>query len=212
MPNSRRAFFKTGAVAIAGGAAVSAAPVAKAGPLQVTPACAGHETPPALDGPLFKPSSPERTNLITPSAKGVRLDLRGVAYSPQCAPIQGALVDFWQCDQNGDYDTLGFGLRGHQFTNRKGEYHLNTIIPRDYFGQWGWRAPHIHVQIQAPDGPPLVTQLYFPDDTQAYGRDFAALNAGDEFINRVCTIQLARSGSGYRGTFDFVIKTTVGAP
>jgi protocatechuate 3,4-dioxygenase beta subunit len=221
--SSRRAFIRTSSVGMtaalvatsAAGAALAApvSPVQEARaagrPLAVTPACDGHETPAATEGPLFKPQSPERTDFITPAIRGVRLDLSGVVYDTACKPLTGSLIEFWQCDQNGDYDTAGFSLRGHQYTNSRGAFRLRTIIPRDYWGRWGQRAPHIHTQVQAPGGPVLVTQLYFPDDTQAYGRDFAALNAADRLLNRACTITLAApQGGGYTGAFDFVIQTT----
>ncbi|GGW49742.1 dioxygenase family protein [Streptomyces xantholiticus] len=177
-------------------------------PLAVTPACDGHETPAATEGPLFKPQSPERTDFLTPAVRGVQLDLSGIVYDTACKPLPGSLIEFWQCDQNGDYDTAGFSLRGHQYTNSRGAFRLRTIIPRDYWGRWGRRAPHIHTQVQAPGGPVLVTQLYFPDDTQAYGRNFAALNASDRLLNRACTITLAGPQGGYTGAFDFVIQTT----
>lgn len=225
--SSRRAFIKTSsvgvtAVALAATGAAPAAPVTaapvtavtaarRAGrPLAVTPACDGHETPAATEGPLFKPQSPERGDFITPAVRGVPLDLTGVVYDTACKPLPGTLIEFWQCDQNGDYDTSGFSLRGHQYTNSRGAFRLGTIIPRDYWGRWGRRAPHIHTQVQTPGGPVLITQLYFPDDTQAYGRDFAALNAADGLLNRACTIALAGPQDGaYTGAFDFVIKTTV---
>ncbi|MFI6097795.1 dioxygenase [Lentzea sp. NPDC051213] len=218
--NSRRAFIKTGALGVT--AAIAASSVAAAvpasatqpivpgpGPLPVTPACSGHETPASVEGPLYKPESPRRTNLVTPGINGVRLDLRGIVYAPDCTVVSGALIEFWQCDQNGDYDINGFTLRGHQFTATDGSYRLETIVPRDYYGRWGRRAPHIHTQVQAPNGPILLTQLYFPDDTQAYGRDFATLNATDNLINRACTVALTSAGGGYSARFDFVIKTAV---
>ncbi|TJZ58734.1 dioxygenase [Streptomyces piniterrae] len=221
---SRRAFIKTTSagvtsVALAATVAASAGPEAavteapkarrEGPPLAVTPACSGHETPASIEGPLFKPDSPERSDLITPGIRGVRLDLGGVVYDTACKPLPGTLLEFWQCDQNGDYDTSGFSLRGHQYTNSRGAFQLRTIIPRDYWGRWGQRAPHIHTQVQAPGGPVLITQLYFPDDTEAYGRDFAALNAADRLLNRACVIGLGASDNGhYTGTFDFVLKTT----
>ncbi|MET8678551.1 dioxygenase [Streptomyces sp. NPDC004647] len=222
---SRRAFIRSSSVgmttvALLAAGAASAAPMAPTNrpetarrsglPLAVTPACSGHETPASTEGPLFKPNSPERGDFITPAIRGVRLDLGGVVYDTACKPLPETLIEFWQCDQNGDYDTSGFSLRGHQYTNSRGAFLLKTIIPRDYWGRWGHRAPHIHTQVQAPGGPVLVTQLYFPDDTQAYGRDFAALNAADRLLNRACTIGLTGPQSGrYTGTFDFVLKTTV---
>ncbi|MFE7134157.1 dioxygenase [Streptomyces sp. NPDC057638] len=231
---SRRSFLRTGStsvtaaallttgavVSLSGTSATAAAPVStvaadrRAGrPVALTPACDGHETPAAMEGPLFKPESPPRTDLRTPGVRGVPLDLTGVVYDTGCVPVPGALVEFWQCDQNGDYDVSGFSLRGHQYTTTRGAFTLRTIVPRDYAGRWGVRAPHIHTQVQAPGGPVLITQLYFPDHTQAYGRDFAALNAGDRLINRACTIALAGPDGGrYAGAFDFVIATTAPTP
>lgn len=222
--NSRRTFLRSGALGVTAAALAvsgvagraSAGPAAlKTGdaPLPVTPACSGHEIPAEIEGPLFKPDSPERTNFVTPAVRGVYLDLRGIVYDTACAPVSGALLDFWSCDQNGDYDTSGFSLRGHQYTNKKGEFHLRTIVPRDYYGRWGRRAAHIHVQAQAPGGPVLITQLYFPDDTQAYGREFATINAGDRLFNRALVITLGElTANHYDGRFDFVIKATADAP
>ncbi|MER5770141.1 dioxygenase [Streptomyces sp. NPDC001985] len=222
-PDSRRSFIRAGSVTVmtaaalgaAGAAATPAAPrspveeARRAGrPAPLTPACDGHETPAAVEGPLFKPHSPERTDLRTPGTRGVRLELTGTVYDTACRAIPGALIEFWQCDQNGDYDTTGFSLRGHQFSTGRGAFTLRTIVPRDYAGRWGTRAPHIHTRIQAPGGPALITQLYFPDNTLAYGRDFAVLNASDQLINRACTIALTGpAGGAYRGAFDFVVKT-----
>lgn len=226
--SSRRSFIRSTSVgvtsvALGAGVASVAGPAAEAAetgrpssprraalPLAVTPACSGQETPASIEGPLFKPNSPARGDLITPATRGVRLDLSGVVYDTACTPLPETLIEFWQCDQNGDYDTSGFSLRGHQYTDSRGGYRLQTIIPRDYWGRWGQRAPHIHTQVQASGGPVLVTQLYFPDDTQAYGRDFAALNAADRLLNRACAIGLTGpKDGGYTGTFDFVITTKV---
>ena len=60
----------------------------------------------------------------------------------------------------GNYDNVGFRLRGHQFTDAEGRYPLQTIVPGLYPG----RTRHIHVKVQAPNGPILTTQLYFPNE------------------------------------------------
>jgi protocatechuate 3,4-dioxygenase beta subunit len=226
-PRSRRTFLRNTSIGV-GSAAIAAAGIsastvapASAGvrpadaqaagvPLALTPSCNGTETPAQMEGPLFKPASPQRTKVVTSGITGVLVTLRGVVYDPECNPLADTLLEFWQTDHNGDYDTSGFSLRGHQYTNARGEYRLDSIIPRDYWGRWGRRAPHIHVQAQAPGGPLFITQLYFPDNTQAYGRDFALLNARDQLLNRACVVDLeARDDGDYDGTFDFVIKTTV---
>ncbi len=71
----------------------------------------------------------------------------------------GALLDFWQCDEKGEYDTNGFSLRGHQYANSKGEFFLETLIPGSYPG----RTPHLHVKVQRKGGQVLTTQLYLPN-------------------------------------------------
>ncbi len=59
-------------------------------------------------------------------------------------PLANALLDFWQCDDAGVYDTRGFKLRGNQFTDAEGRYRLDTIVPGLYPG----RTRHIHVKLQ----------------------------------------------------------------
>jgi protocatechuate 3,4-dioxygenase beta subunit len=76
-----------------------------------------------------------------------------------CQPVPGTWLDFWQAESQANYDNQGFTLRGHQFTDDNGHYALETIVPGFYPG----RTEHIHVKVQAPDGPILTTQLFFPD-------------------------------------------------
>ena len=38
-------------------------------------------------------------------------------------------MDFWQANENGDYDNLGFNFRGKIITDENGNYNLETIIP-----------------------------------------------------------------------------------
>jgi len=172
--------------------------------LPLTPACDGHDTPRNVEGPFFKPNSPLRTSLVEAGTTGVLLSLSGVVFTPGCVPVAGALLDFWQADSRGAYDNSTFRLRGHQFTAANGTYKLETVVPKDYPG----RTIHIHVKVQAPHGPILTSQLFFPDNTTAYGMNVAALNARDRLINRTCTIQLGPlSNNHYSGTFNFVIET-----
>ncbi len=93
-----------------------------------------------------------------------------------CAPIEGAVVDIWQCDAVGDYasyspfNTVGQDfLRGYQKTDAQGVAELLTIFPGSYSG----RALHIHFSIRASAGTLVqnasgpsqqdifIAQLYF---------------------------------------------------
>ncbi|MGH2608461.1 MAG: hypothetical protein ACRDHF_05170, partial [Tepidiformaceae bacterium] len=121
--------------------------------LAPTPACADDDdpTPAQTEGPFFTPDSPERTVLFESGMAGTTLLLTGAVVSTGCEPIAQALVDFWQCDDAGEYDNAGYTLRGHQFTDANGNYRLETIVPGLYPG----RTRHIHVKVQAPNEPIL---------------------------------------------------------
>ena len=139
----------------------------KAGPrpghgLAPTPECGDDDepTPPETEGPFFKPRSPLRTSLLESGIEGTRIELIGRVFSRDCRPLPNVLVDFWHADRDGDYDNVGFRLRGHQFTDENGRYRLMTVVPGLYPG----RTRHFHVKVQAPHQPVLTTQLYFPGE------------------------------------------------
>jgi protocatechuate 3,4-dioxygenase beta subunit len=163
--------------------------------LQPTPACGDADavTPAQTPGPFFKPSSPERNSLLDPEMRGTRIVLDGYVRSTTCKPVSRALLDFWHADATGAYDNAGYRLRGHQFTDGRGKYHLETIIPGLYPG----RTRHFHVSIQVPGRPVLITQLYFPGEAQ---------NRSDGIFNPKLQMSLRESGIGKLATFDFVLR------
>lgn len=114
-------------------------------------------TPSMTEGPYFTAGSPELTNLYQEGIPGQRLVLTGRVLNADCQPVVGAKVDFWQADGEGVYDNNGYTLRGHQITGHDGAYRLETVVPGEYPG----RTPHIHVKVQAPNGPELTSQVYF---------------------------------------------------
>lgn len=132
--------------------------------LAPTPECGDDDdfetTRAQTEGPFYTPETPERTSFLEDGLPGTELFVTGYIYSPDCQPVPGALIDFWHCDDAGVYDNEGYTLRGHQFAAGDGRYELTTIIPGVYPG----RTRHIHVKVQAPNGPVLTTQLYFPDE------------------------------------------------
>jgi len=92
----------------------------------------------------------------------------GQVLSRDCAPVKGALLDFWHADEHGEYDNRGYRYRGHQFTDADGRYRFVTVKPGAY--PWGnhenaWRPAHIHFSIFGRlFTQRLVTQMYFPGD------------------------------------------------
>ena len=181
---------------IAGAACVASMLTTKSGlaaeELKPTRACDDHDaTPRQMEGPFFKPRSPERKSLLESAVQGARILVTGQVLSTRCQPVPGALLDFWQCDSKGDYDNRGNTLRGHQFTDAEGRYRLETILPGLYPG----RTRHIHVKVQAPNKPILTTQLYFPNEPQ---------NANDFLFRPELLIVTGDAQSA--GRFDFVLK------
>jgi protocatechuate 3,4-dioxygenase beta subunit len=149
---------------LAAGAALPFFQSGRAAELPLTPACGPQSphTPSQTEGPYYTPDTPLRTSLLEPGTRAPRLVLSGRVASAACAPVAGALLDFWHCDERGEYDSAGFRYRGHQFADADGRFRLETIFPAIYPG----RARHLHVKVQAPGGPVLTTQLYFPGDAR----------------------------------------------
>jgi protocatechuate 3,4-dioxygenase beta subunit len=66
-----------------------------------------------------------------------------------CAPLQGAAVYLWHCDQGGNYSLYSQAaanenyLRGVQATDGSGVVTFKSIFPACYMGRW----PHIHFEV-----------------------------------------------------------------
>jgi protocatechuate 3,4-dioxygenase beta subunit len=147
------------------------------------------------EGPYFKTNSPERTSLVDASIQGTVLTITGQVLAPDGTPVANALVDFWQANASGTYDNQGYNLRGHQYTDADGNYTLTTVVPGLYPG----RTRHIHVKVQAPNGPMLTTQLYFPGE---------ARNATDGIFDPSLVLNIEDTPDGTQAaTFNFVINT-----
>lgn len=130
-------------------------------------------TPKQTEGPFYPDKLPLDTDNdllvindgITPAVGDVTyvsgriLDARG-------EPIRNAVVEIWQCDNNGAYLHSGTSNKdkkdknfqgfGRFVTGSNGEYLFRTIKPVPYPG----RAPHIHYKIKRSGKEVLVTQCY----------------------------------------------------
>nr|WP_194303970.1 dioxygenase [Chthonobacter albigriseus] len=162
--------------------------------LQPTPACGDQPTVRQTEGPYFKPKSPLQRDLVPAGAGGPTLALWGLVVGLDCRPVAGALVDLWHADDTGAYDNVGYRCRGHQFTDERGRYLFRTVVPGLYPG----RTRHYHVKVQAPGGPVLTTQLYFPGERQ---------NAADWIFDPSLVLTLGDDATGRTGRFDFAIAT-----
>lgn len=185
---------ETPANAVPATATATIMPAGTAVSLAPTPACPLNSavTIAQTEGPYFKPNSPERSSLLEAGVTGTQLVLSGFVQTRDCRPVARALLDFWQADAQGAYDNMGFRLRGHLFTDAQGRYQLTTIVPGLYPG----RTRHIHVKVQAPGGPILTTQLYFPNEPR---------NSSDSIFNPALLMAIQDTAEGKVGRFDFVL-------
>jgi len=198
-PSATRAASVTSALPATSQPTATIAPT-KAIPTQTTsatvlPACT---SPAALtlaqtEGPYYKAKSPERTALLEPGMGGTKLIVTGYVLTKDCQPIANAWLDFWQADDHGVYDNAGYRLRGHLFTDETGRFTLATILPGEYPG----RTEHIHVKVQAPNGPILTTQLYFPG---------VAANDRDSIFDPALLADVQDTATGKVATFNFVVQ------
>jgi protocatechuate 3,4-dioxygenase beta subunit len=160
-----------------------------------TPQCHdNHETTVRqTEGPYFKPSSPQRADLVERDTTGRLVEIDGQVTTRSCRPVERALVDLWHADEHGEYDNAGFRYRGHLFTDADGRYRFRTIMPALYPG----RTRHYHFKVQAPEQPVLTTQLYFPDEPA---------NRRDGLFRRDLLMRVAEMPGGLKARFDFVLN------
>jgi protocatechuate 3,4-dioxygenase beta subunit len=87
----------------------------------------------------------------TTTAKGVPLTIKLTIQDAanDCAPMTGAAVYLWHCDQGGNYSLYSQAaasenyLRGVQATDGSGVVTFQSIFPACYSGRW----PHIHFEV-----------------------------------------------------------------
>ncbi len=127
--------------------------------------------------PTKSPSSLVQSNIVS-DRTGVPLTI-GITVqnvNAGCAALQGAIVDIWHCDKDGNYSEYGGSgmqpanytsvhfLRGRQITDTGGKVNFTSVFPGWYNG----RATHIHVHVYNTSGQSLlVTQIAFPEGTDS---------------------------------------------
>lgn len=148
-------------------------------------------TPAQAEGPYYRGGSPERETLYGPADDGKRVVVTGRVLDRAGNPVARGWIDVWQTNAAGQYDNLGYGYRGHLYTDSSGRYTFRTVVPGEYPG----RTPHIHVKVRAGQGPVLTTQIYFPE--------FDKRNQGDGIYQPALVVRWDADGTTAR--FDFVL-------
>jgi catechol 1,2-dioxygenase len=116
-------------------------------------------------GPFYKPGAPFREDITPSGATGAPLIVQGQVFSACDTILKDALVEIWNANDNGEYDTTQeFNFRGSYQTGADGNYRFRTIIPGRYLNGGTFRPSHIHFRITASGHGELVSQIYFRDD------------------------------------------------
>lgn len=171
--------------------AVTESAAVESGPVCTSPA---DPTIALTEGPYYKAGSPERSSLIDASVTGTHLAISGFVLDTACQPVANARIEVWQANAQGQYDNTGYTLRGHLFTDEKGYYQFETIVPGLYPG----RTEHIHIKVIPPTGPELTTQFFFPD---------AAQNQSDGIFEPSMLLNIKETSDGLSANFNFIVST-----
>lgn len=149
-------------------------------------------------GPFYRPSAPIKTDLVQPGTKGEILHFSGTVLGKDGkSPVNGALVEIWHCNENGEYDNISddFIYRAAFKTGADGKYHFKTILPVPYVADPTLTRPaHIHMRISGNNGTQdLVTQVYFKGDQYLSGDPSAS---DPRSVNRI--LDLTRNSKNER--------------
>lgn len=132
-------------------------------------------TPAQTEGPFYPVALPADTDfdLLAQGplryTRGAPTWLTGTVTDTTGRPLRGAMVEIWQCDQQGHYHHPGDGGAadaafqgfGRVAVAADGSYRFRTIRPVAYAG----RTPHIHVKVKLAQRELLTTQLYVEGDS-----------------------------------------------
>ena len=153
------------------------------------------ETTTDIIGPFYRPDSPVRNNFIVPGDPGIPVELSGTVRHNDCTtPYKKAKIELWHCANNGLYDntTAEYRYRGTTFTDDKGHYSFETILPVPYNAAGGpMRPAHFHLMITAEGYQPLITQLYFVGDPYLDKDPFSKAATAKK---RILKVQVGPSG------------------
>lgn len=124
------------------------------------------ETGADIEGPYYRPGIPVRDDLDLYGDEGEALIFAGTVTDQQCRPIENAVVEIWQANPSGDYDTQSDEKRYYAqvATDGSGAYAFKTLMPGRYLNGPTYRPAHIHMKVWVGNNLRLTTQIYFDGD------------------------------------------------
>ncbi|KAL4079492.1 aromatic compound dioxygenase [Scleroderma citrinum] len=141
----------------------------------------GKATESSVLGPFYTDDTAHIGNgeSIASEGKGDYLYVEGQVLTTEGAPIPGAIIDTWEADADGFYDTQYADrshpdCRGRLRSAEDGSFGFRAIVPTSYpipgdgpvgelllvMGRHNMRPSHLHVMVEAPGYHKLVTAFY----------------------------------------------------
>ena len=212
MNDNRRQFLKNSSLAALGMLVIPK--LSKAGDTPGTADLAMCD-PTTLDyygeGPFYTANPPTLVNaqLADANEPGTRMIISGRVFNLDCSEyIPDCVVDVWHANDAGEYDNVGYNLRGQTVTNSEGFYTFETIYPGKYLNGNEFRPAHIHFKITPPGFATTTTQLYFEGDPDN-GTDAASSITSGQYDASHRIIALTTDAQGVmHGTWDIVVDGT----
>ena len=185
-------------------------------------------------GPFHRQNAPEMLpggNIAHLDRKGAPTLVSGRVLDLDGQPIAGALLDVWQAQTSGLYDSQDPNLhelhmRGKFRTDAEGRFLVRTALPVNYpipsdgpvgamlraTGRHPWRPAHIHFVVSAEGFEPVTTHIF--DRTDEYLGSDAVFAVKDSLIcdfvrHETADAEAARLGIEppfYTARFDFRLK------
>jgi len=140
-------------------------------------------------GPFYVSGAPEFPNGadIANGARGEPCFVSGQISALDGTPIENALIDVWQSDEDGYYDVQKtsenaaspcFQARGRLRSGADGRFHFRSILAEAYpiphdgpvgrmldaLGRHPWRPAHLHFMISATGYETLITHVFRDGD------------------------------------------------
>ncbi len=160
------------------------------------------------EGPFYTDNPPEMADgqLAAADEPGTRMIISGRVRNLDCTEfLNDTIIDVWHADDAGQYDNVGYKLRGFTTANSQGFYSFETVHPGKYLNGSTYRPSHIHFKITPPGFETLTTQLYFTGDPYIEG-DAAASQTDGEFNATHRIITLTTNNDGVEeGIWDIVV-------
>jgi protocatechuate 3,4-dioxygenase beta subunit len=148
---------------------------------------------------LGAPEMPAGGNIADRDHTGTPTLVSGRVFDLDGKPIAGAVLDVWQAQTNGLYDSQdqaldGLHMRGKFRSDAEGRYLIRTVLPVNYpipsdgpvgrmlkaTGRHPWRPAHIHFVVSAEGYEPVTTHIF--DRTDPYLQSDAVFAVKDSLI------------------------------